>query len=164
VSETEALIREAVSRAVTETLKSMFGTKAQPFDPSSPLTQYIKPEVQALVGFEGSHQGMMVVRLPEGTACALAGAFVGEEYHEINEEVRDCSMEIVNILIGQLKQTLQESTENSELNFQINFSLPKILVGFSANGTPDPEITYVRVDFETAVGLLTVQTDFRQAH
>ena len=65
MSNTEELIRQAVSRAVPETLKSMFGTEAKAFDPDSPLTQYIKPEIQALVGFEGSHQGMMVVRLPE---------------------------------------------------------------------------------------------------
>ena len=81
----------------------------------------------------------------------------------MNEEVRDCSMEIVNILIGQLKQTLQESNENNDQAFEINFSLPKILVGFSANGTPDPEISYVRVDFESDAGLLTVQTDYRAA-
>ena len=91
----------------------MFGTTAEEMAAQEPSGQLVE-EVQALIGFEGTHRGMMVVRLPRNTACALAGAFVGEIYEEINEEVRDCAMEIVNILIGQLKASMAEHEANND--------------------------------------------------
>ena len=81
-------------------------------------------------------------------------------YEEINEEVRDCAMEIVNILIGQLKASMAEHEANND-GFTFTFSLPKLMVGHTVDGSPTPGVESITVQFSSEHGPIAIQTDYK---
>lgn len=77
----------------------------------------------SLIGLAGSWVGAGRIACSAGLACRLSGALLASEYTSVNEEVLDAMAEITNMIIGNVKSTLEE-----ELG-PMGLSIPTVIFG-----------------------------------
>jgi chemotaxis protein CheX len=65
--------------------------------------------VVALVGIAGSWTGTGQIYCSANFACQLAGALLMAEYPSVDSDVLDAVSEVANMIIGNVKTTLEES-------------------------------------------------------
>lgn len=82
-----------------------------------------KTEVVAFVGLSGTSAGMLGIYSSATLAMRMAGALLGTEPAEVNEEVRDGFGEVANIIAGNVATSLCNTGETIQL------SLPSVIDG-----------------------------------
>jgi chemotaxis protein CheX len=108
-------------------------------------------DIAAVVAIRSAPAGSLVVGFSERTAAALARRILGEVTSEVDESlVRDCMGEIANVIVGQAKAMLAEST------FQIVFSLPQIVINSSEFRSP-PDLNCFVMEFNSECGDFNIQ-------
>ncbi|HEY3381030.1 MAG TPA: chemotaxis protein CheX [Vicinamibacterales bacterium] len=116
-------VAERVSATTQELFASMMGLQAK----EGPLIDLpnteASTEIVAFVGLSGSSAGMVGVYSSSALACHIAGALLGEERHEVDDEVRDAFGEVANIIAGNVAIVLGDMGETIQL------SLPTVIVG-----------------------------------
>ena len=79
--------------------------------------------VIALVGLAGSWVGSGRISCSAALACKLSGALLCSEYSSVNEDVLDAMAEVTNMIIGNVKSTLED-----ELG-PMGLSIPTVIFG-----------------------------------
>jgi chemotaxis protein CheX len=79
--------------------------------------------VIALVGLAGSWVGAGRISCSAALACRLSGALLCAEYNSVNEDVLDAMAELTNMIIGNVKSTLED-----ELG-PMGLSIPTVIFG-----------------------------------
>jgi chemotaxis protein CheX len=79
--------------------------------------------VAALVGLAGSWAGTGSVDCSAALACRLAGAMLGSEYESVNDDVLDAMGEVANMIIGNIKTSVEEVVGPMDL------SIPTVVYG-----------------------------------
>ncbi len=115
-----AIIREA-TEAVFSTMLSL------PAVPQ-PIRQESGPPVPAngviaMVSIAGTWTGMGQLNCAPELACRLAGALLMSEYAAVNDDVLDAMAEVANMIIGNIKTTLEEHLGSLALG------IPTVLYG-----------------------------------
>ena len=87
-----------------------------PSDPS-------KTEIVAFIGLSGTACGMVGVYSSGRLACRMAGALLGAQPGEVNDEVRDGFGEVANIIAGNVATALCDVGE------MVQLSLPSVICG-----------------------------------
>lgn len=64
--------------------------------------------VVAMVGIAGSWTGMGQIFCSTELACQLAGALLMSEYAAVDDDVLDAMAEVANMIVGNVKTTLEE--------------------------------------------------------
>lgn len=79
--------------------------------------------VIGLVGLAGTWVGAGRVSCSAPMACRLSGALLGSEYSAVNEDVLDAMAELTNMIIGNVKSTLEEQLG------PMGLSIPTVIFG-----------------------------------
>lgn len=79
--------------------------------------------VVALVGIGGSYTGSGRIYCDPPFACQVAGALVGSEYNNVDEDVLDGIAEVANMIIGNVKTKIEETVG------PLGLSVPTVIFG-----------------------------------
>lgn len=115
-----AIVRQA-TREVFDTMLAM------PLEDLEPRQERGEPApingVIALVGIGGDWTGTGRICCSAELSCRLAGAMLGMEYTAVDEDVLDAIAEVANMIIGNVKTTLED-----ELG-PLGLSVPTVVFG-----------------------------------
>jgi chemotaxis protein CheX len=81
-----------------------------------------KWDISALISFSGQVQGVVLISMKQSLAQELTSRLTGTTHTTIDEDVIDAIGEIVNIITGRAKQSLQNTVK-------LIISLPTIVLG-----------------------------------
>ncbi|MEG3638962.1 chemotaxis protein CheX [Magnetococcus sp. PR-3] len=96
----------ALREAVQEIAETMLFTEVQQGEwrkGNSPLTV----AYSAVLGYSESLKGSFALSAPEGGAIALAGALLGEEREQMDDEMEDAFCEMANMMAGGMQSRLE---------------------------------------------------------
>ena len=79
--------------------------------------------VISLVGLAGAWTGAGHIYCSAALACQLSGALLAVEYAAVNEDVLDAVAEITNMIIGNVKSTLEDEVG------PMGLSIPTVIYG-----------------------------------
>jgi chemotaxis protein CheX len=152
---TEA-IREFATQAIlastSEVLSTMLGLEATPGEVMVTVSAPSPTEgVVSVIGLAGPLQGTGIVSCGASMACSLAAAMLMGEYTTVNDEVLDAMAELNNMVIGNVKTSLEEKVG------PMGLSIPTVIYGrnFSTKSIGNHEWTVI--PFKCAGGTFTVQ-------
>jgi len=79
-------------------------------------------DISGVIGLSGEADGAVAVSLKEETACKITGILTGKEYTSIDREVTDALGEIINIIVGNVKNIFEKK-------HRIKITMPSIIKG-----------------------------------
>jgi len=134
---TERLIRDNISRAISDVFKTMLGNvpeltlkpgdAAAPSWPPLPVDGDAMPQVVGTVGFIGDANGLIYLYLPAPFArlvtCQLLGMSEAEIDEAGDEVINDAIGEMTNMTVGSFKNGLCDA------GFPCKLTIPSILRG-----------------------------------
>lgn len=124
------------------------------------LDQASQPDanIAGVIGFSGSDvSGSIAICFPEKIFLAIMGNMLGEEFTEMNPELRDGAAELLNIIYGQAKIVLNEK------GYEIEMAIPTVVTGekISAAIVSGSSKTVV-IPFEFELGEFTIQINLKE--
>lgn len=112
----------------------------------------IEPDIAGVIGLTSKgFVGSIAIVYPAATFLAIMGNMLGEKYDEITKEVEDGAGELLNIIFGQAKTTLNKN------GYAVQRAIPTIVRGKELkvrHVTPRPTIV---LPFKTAFGPFFVE-------
>ncbi|MCL2214649.1 MAG: chemotaxis protein CheX [Treponema sp.] len=81
-------------------------------------------DISGIIGLSGEAHGAVAISLKEETAFRLTNILTGKEYTAVDNEVTDMLGEIVNIIVGNVKNIFEKK-------HRIKISMPSIIKGKS---------------------------------
>ncbi len=101
-----------------------------------------KGDISGVIGLVGDLSGLIGITFPEKLAFVIVNRMIGEEIDAINSTVEDAIGEIINIIAGNAKSNLKEK------NYDLNMSLPSVIVGEDHSITSPVAIPSFLIGFE----------------
>lgn len=118
-------VTQRMSETTRELFATMMGLHAAEGHLVSLAETVAGTEIVALVGLSGGSVGVVGVYASAALARQIAGALLGTEPEQVDDEVRDAFGEVANIIAGNVATFLSDKGENIQL------SLPTVVVGQS---------------------------------
>ena len=120
--------RDFLVDSIRTTAKDVFGTmlmlEAVAGEPTVPTEVPAATDgVVGIIGIAGTWVGTGIILCQAPLACTAASAMMMAEYASVNEEVLDAVGEITNMIIGNLKTTLEERYG------EMGISVPTVVYG-----------------------------------
>jgi chemotaxis protein CheX len=118
--------------AAKNVFETMVFCKLDPQKPSIKQGDILKGEVTAILGLSGifeqegkksQYQALLVLSFPYTTYFKVASAMLGETYHSFVPEINDAGAEIVNMIMGNVKNDLKI------LGYTSNMAIPSTIEG-----------------------------------
>lgn len=121
-------LRNSVARAVTSATLEVFSTMmGAEIEQGEPYTEAGKPGpmdgVVSFIGLAGSWIGTGSICCNEKMACRVCSSLLLTDAHGVNEEVLDAMAELTNMVIGNVKNALEEELGPMAL------SIPTVVFG-----------------------------------
>jgi chemotaxis protein CheX len=82
-----------------------------------------KGDVSGIIGMTGSARGSLALSFTEKSILRIVSNMLGEEYMEINDEVRDAVGEITNMISGVARKKLESQ------GYNISAAIPTVVSG-----------------------------------
>ena len=123
------LIATSIRRAVDEAFSTMLSAKIEPdeiLDPSAaPEASLPEPNegVVSFIGLAGSWAGTGTIMCSAAMACRICSQMLMTEAKSVDEEVLDAIAELTNIVIGSVKNDLEQHLG------QLGLSIPSVIFG-----------------------------------
>lgn len=121
------LIVNAVATATLEVFSTMLAMEARPGEPYTEQAPNVRDGVVAFLGLAGRWTGTGMLSCPPALAAKLASQLLMSDYavgsEAVNEEVLDAVAEIANMVVGNVKNILEE-----ELG-PMGMSIPTVIFG-----------------------------------
>ena len=122
----QELVIDAIRASTTEVFSTMLGLELVNRDAYSEVNA---PGPSAgligIIGLAGAWIGTGSMCCSAPLACRLAGAMLGSEYSEVNEEVLDAISEILNMIVGGFKTGAEAHLG------PLGLSIPTVIYGMS---------------------------------
>ena len=80
-------------------------------------------DISGVIGLTGSKKGAVVFSLSKEAALKIVSSMLGQQYSEMNDEVRDAVGELTNIIAGDARRELAEKGHVFEAG------IPTVIVG-----------------------------------
>lgn len=113
-----------VTAATNEVFQTMLGMEASSQESFVEAPgQGLSMGVIGIIGLVGEWTGTAVVSCSSGLACKIAGTLFMAEYPSVTDEVLDAVAEMTNMIIGNLKNSLEERLG------QMGLSIPAVVFG-----------------------------------
>ncbi|HME06523.1 MAG TPA: chemotaxis protein CheX [Bryobacteraceae bacterium] len=145
---------EAVKRATGEVFSTMLGLELEMKDAFVEKANVMVPAsgVVSLIGLAGAFAGTGSLSCSSQFACRISGALLMSEHEKMDEEVLDSIAEITNMVIGNVKTTLEE-----KLGVSLGLSTPTVIFGlnFQTRGVRNQE--WIVIPFSSGEDHLFVQ-------
>lgn len=153
------VIIKATEAATTEVFTTMLNLQAVP-QPSH--LEQGSPEVidgiVALIGLAGPWIGTGVINCSPGFACQIAAAMLMAEYEAVNADVLDAVAEIANMIVGNVKTTLEEQVG------PLGLSIPTVVYGRNFFVKSVGPQSWTVIPFRVGSELLTVKLCLARNH
>ena len=114
---------EPYQRATLNVIEMMAFVKPLTAKPFIKKDKKARGDISGIISLSGSKEGVMVISLSKGAICRIVSSMFGEEYKEINDEVKDAVGEITNMIAGDARKMLAEK------NIPLEAGIPSIVVG-----------------------------------
>lgn len=109
-------------------------------------------DISGIIGIvSDSFNGSVIITFPEQTFLGVMTSMLGEECTELNKDIVDGAGELINIIFGQAKITLNEK------GYGINTALPSVVTGKGHSLTSMTKGVVVVVEFSSTVGSFCVE-------
>lgn len=114
-------------------------------------------DITSMVGLAGDMKGILAVHCPTPVATSLAGAMLGMELAELDEDVKDAIGEITNMITGGMKTFFDGD------GAKLDLSIPTTLIGrsFRVGGLFGAQ--RILVPFDVEAGTFWVEFKFLAA-
>ncbi|RMF90867.1 MAG: chemotaxis protein CheX [Nitrospinota bacterium] len=109
--------------AVVNVLKMMTFTDPKPEKPFLKKTNISKGDITGIVGLTGPVNGSIAVSFSEKAILTIVTNMLGEEFCEINQEVRDAVGELSNMICGDARRALEAK------GYRFQASIPTVIDG-----------------------------------
>ncbi|MBF0274329.1 MAG: chemotaxis protein CheX [Nitrospinae bacterium] len=114
---------EPYQRATLNVIEMMAFVKPLTAKPFIKKDKVARGDISGIISISGSKSGVMVISLSKGAICKIVGSMFGEEYTEINDEVKDAVGELTNMISGDARKILAEK------GLTLEAGIPSIIVG-----------------------------------
>ena len=110
-------------KATINVLKTMASISPKPGKPYLKKDTLSIGDITGIIGFTGSTLGSLIVSFSKDCALRVISSMMGQEYTELNDEVRDAVGEITNMISGDARKHL------ADLNLKFEASIPTVITG-----------------------------------
>jgi chemotaxis protein CheX len=144
-------IGSAIRDATQEVFSVMLGIDVTPGDAQTGRVGQDHSGVVAVLGLTGAWGGTGQLSCESGLAMQIASKLLMSDYASVDEDVLDAIAEVANMIIGNVKTSL-------ELTFgPMGLSIPAVFFGGDFETRVVGKTNMVLVPFSCAEGLVTVQ-------
>jgi chemotaxis protein CheX len=141
--------------AVYELFTTMLGTTVERGDIAL-LGKNVAPlEVMGIIGLSGETRGVVTVGFPGETALKAVSKILDTELTELDDEVSDGVAEIVNMIAGNAKAKLSNTTGTP-----IDLSLPTVVRGTDYRIDSPGDSVWIGVPFDSPLGNFELRVMF----
>jgi chemotaxis protein CheX len=127
-----------------ETFVKMVGIEAKHGKLALRKDSRLDYDISGIIGLSGGAKGMISLSFPKAVALAITNLFMQAENKEIDKDTVDALGELANIVAGNAKKGLSD--------FNINISLPNVIVGANHQVLEPKDVVSFVVPFQTSVG------------
>ena len=110
-------------KGTTNVLKTMASIEPKPGKPYVKKDKLSKGDISGVIGLTGAKQGSVVVSCTTECALKVVSSMMGQEYTDLNDEVRDAVGEITNMISGDARRHL------AELDMKFEAGIPTVITG-----------------------------------
>ena len=143
--------------AAVNVLTTMANITPQPGKPFLKTKDTAMGDVSAIIGITGEAQGSMALTFTESCILKLASSLMGEDYTELNDEVKDSVGELTNMICGDARRRL------SETGIILQAGIPTIVAGKSHSITHIADGPRLAVPFQTKWGSFIIEIAFNKS-
>ncbi len=136
------------TKNVFSTMLNMPLQTGKPYIKDDRLPRY---DITAIIGLSGMVNGTVAISLSENVALILAGALMGEQVTEIDDDSIDALGEIANMIVGGAKKDFP-ADDNS-------ISVPKVVLDRYKVAYPDG-LPIISIPCDTGSGRLIIDVSF----
>lgn len=104
-------------------MKTMAFVEPRPGKPHLKEGNRAMGDVSAIIGFAGSAQGSLALSFSEKCILKIVNNMLGENFTEINDDIRDAVGEITNMISGDARKRLEAD------GFKIMAAIPTVVSG-----------------------------------
>ncbi len=140
--------------AAMHVLKTMAEIEAKPGKPFLKNGDVARGDVSAVIGITGAAQGSMALIFTEECIKNIASNLLGEDFVEVNNEVRDAVGELTNMICGDARRRLAEQ------GFVLQAGIPSIIDGKGHSIGHIADGPHLVVPFDTSNGSFMVEVAF----
>jgi chemotaxis protein CheX len=142
--------------AAVNVLTTMANVDPKPGKPFLKTQEAAMGDVSAIIGITGEAQGSMALTFTEPCILKIASSLMGEDYKELNDEVRDSVGELTNMICGDARRRL------SEVGIVLQAGIPSIVSGRNHSVTHIADGPRLAVPFETQWGSFIIEIAFNK--
>lgn len=149
---TQAELVAFITASTCEVFSTMLGHEINPCDPFVEKTASAPASgIVSLVGMAGDWIGTGGISCSASFACKVASLFLMAEYDSINEDVLDAISELTNMIIGNVKTTLEERLG------PMGLSIPTVIFGRNFQTRSSGNHEWIVVPFASGEDRMNVQ-------
>ena len=141
-------------KATLDILKTMAGLAATPGKPYVKKSHLAVGDVSAIVGVTGDKVGTIAVSFTKSCAIALVKGMLGDDIHDLMQDVQDAVGEVANMVSGQARAALSEN------GIALQGSTPTVILGDGHIIRHISSNPVVAIPFATEYGEFTVEFCF----
>ncbi|OGP71300.1 MAG: chemotaxis protein CheX [Deltaproteobacteria bacterium RBG_13_60_28] len=142
--------------ATLEVLQTMAFMEARPGTPVVKKNDNSYGDVSGIIGITGPVKGSMSITFSRDCIIKIVANMLGEEFREINGDIRDATGELTNMISGVARQKLED------LGYKFQSSLPTTVSGPKHQVKHRCEALTIAIPFETQAGSFVVEVSFEE--
>ena len=142
--------------ATVHVLETLAHVKAQPGKPYLKKDKLARGDVTGCIGLTGKARGTVSVSFTEKCILAIVSSMFGEEFKELNEEIRDAVGEISNMISGQARRQLEEG------GLSLSAAIPTVVMGKNHSLSHFTTYPVIAIPFTTDKGEFTIEVSFEE--
>lgn len=110
-------------------------------------------DLSSTIGMTGDLTGTVILHMNQSVAIGIAETLLGQEIQVVNDDVRDVTGEMANLIAGNAKERMD--------NKAITLGLPTIIIGPAHRIFFEPGVRVQDLCFQTPWGQLQIELAFR---
>jgi len=140
--------------ATVHVLDTLAHVKAQPGKPYLKKDKIARGDVTGCIGLTGKLRGTVSVSFSEKCILSVVSSMFGEEFKELNEEIRDAVGEISNMISGQARRQLEDD------GLSLSAAIPTVVMGKNHSLSHFTTYPVIAIPFATEHGEFTIEVSF----
>ena len=140
--------------ATLEVLKTMAFMEARPNPPVLKKNGDSHGDVSGIIGITGPVKGSLSLSFSRACILKIVANMLGEEFPEINSEIKDAVGELTNMISGAARQKL------ADLGYTFQSSLPTVVSGPHHQIEHQCDAPTIAIPFDTPAGSFMVEVSF----
>lgn len=149
------IIGSEIGRAINEIFSTMILMDVSEVADSESNRIQIPSNISSLIGLGGDLRGLLSLHFPKSVATALTSSFLGMEVTDLDDDVKDATGELANMVAGNLKIVMAENDISAEL------AIPSTIIGDSYKTSGLGRADKVSAVFQTGKGKFCVDLRYQ---